>query len=187
MTVQPATSDELLIQQFKEGNQNAFNELYQRHLSGVYKRVRYLIPEQDIEDVTQEVFIAALKSLPSFRGEAQFSTWLRTLTNNKVAEYYRKRNRKREAPQVPLNDALRYTEGNTAKVMEERINLRKALNQIPASYQEIILLRFAEGLQFSEIAELNGQHLEATKSLFRRAVSALRDQLDNEDESTKPD
>ena len=178
MTVQPAESDELLIRQFKDGNSNAFNELYQRHLTGVYKRVRYLIPEQDVEDVTQEVFIAVLKSLPSFRGEAQFGTWLRTLTNNKIAEYYRKRNRKREAPQVPLNDALRYTEGNTTKVMEERIMLRKALSQIPDSYQEIILLRFAEGLQFNEIAELNGQHLEATKSLFRRAVAALRDQLD---------
>ena len=178
MTVQPAASDELLIKQFKDGNSNAFNELYQRHLPGVYKRVRYMVPEQDVDDTTQEVFIAALKSLSSFRGEAQFSTWLRTLTNHKIAEYYRKCNRKREVPKVAFDDALDHSDGSTAKALEEQIALRRALRQIPDQYQEVILLRFVDGLQFSEIAELNCQHLEATKSLFRRAVSALRDQLD---------
>ena len=178
MTVQTAENDELLIKQFKDGTSNAFNELYQRHLPGVYKRVRYMVPEQDVEDTTQEVFIAALKSLPSFRGESQFGTWLRTLTNHKIAEYYRKCNRKREAPRASYDDARDHSDGSTAKKMEECIALRKALQQIPASYQEVILMRFVEGLQFSEIADLHGQHLEATKSLFRRAVSALRDQLD---------
>src|SRR5512138_13753 len=130
MTVQLATSDELLIKQFKDGNSNAFNELYQRHLPGVYKRVRYMIPEPDVEDTTQEVFLAALKSLPSFRGEAQFGTWLRTLTNHKIAEYYRKRNRKREAPRASFNDTYDHSDGNTSKAMEERLALRKALQQI---------------------------------------------------------
>lgn len=178
MTVQPAASDEHLIRQFKDGNSNAFNELYHRHISSVLRRVRFVIPGSDVEDVTQEVFLAALKSLPSFRGEAQFRTWLRTLTNHKVAEYYRKRNRKREAPQVPLLDGSGHSDENGAIMMEERIALRKALHQIPAQYREMILLRFAEGLQFNEIAELTGQNLEATKSLFRRAMSALRNRLD---------
>ncbi len=178
MTVQPAERDELLIQQFKDGNSNAFNELYERHLSGVYKRVRYMVPEPDVEDTTQEVFIAALKSLPSFRGEAQFGTWLRTLTNHKIAEYYRKSNRKREAPKASFNEMHEHSDGSTNKTLEERIALRKALQQLPSQYQEVIVLRFIDGLQFSEIAQLNGQNLEATKSLFRRAISALRDQLD---------
>jgi RNA polymerase sigma-70 factor (ECF subfamily) len=178
MTVQPAASDELLIKQFKDGNPCAFDELYQRHLPGVYKRVRYMVPEPDVEDTTQEVFIAALKSLPSFRGEAQFGTWLRTLTNHKIAEYYRKCNRKREAPKVSFDDARDPSDGSTSRKLEECLALRKALQQIPEQYQEVILLRFVDGLQFSEIAALHGQHLEATKSLFRRAVSALRDQLD---------
>lgn len=178
MTAPPAENDEHLIRQFKDGNPNAFNELYQRHISNVHRRVRFVIPESDVEDVTQEVFLAALKSLPSFRGEAQFITWLRTLTNRKVAEYYRKRNRKREAPQVPLMDGSDHADENGANIMEERILLRKALKQIPDQYREMILLRFAEGLQFNEIAELTGQNLEATKSLFRRAVAALRNHLD---------
>ena len=178
MTAQSAANDELLVRQFKDGNSSAFNELYQRHISRVYRRVRFVVPDSDVEDVTQEVFLAALKSLPSFRGEAQFGTWLRTLTNHKVAEYYRKRNRKQAAPQTPLFEAQDRSDENTATLMEERIALRKALRQIPDQYREVILLRFAEGLQFNEISTLTGQTLEATKSLFRRAISALRNRLD---------
>lgn len=174
MAAQHIASDELLIQQFKEGDSGAFNELYQRHLGRIYRRVRFVIPEADVEDVTQEVFLAALRSLASFRGEAQFPTWLRTLTNNKIAEYYRKRARKQEPPEVPLSERVPDKE-RAATNMEERIVLRKALSQMPGHYQEVILLRFAEGLQFGEIADVTGQSLEATKSMFRRAISALRD------------
>jgi RNA polymerase sigma-70 factor, ECF subfamily len=173
-----SASDEILIQQFRDGRKEAFDMLYQRYLPSVYKRVRYVVPEGDIEDVTQEVFIAVLKSLPSFRGDSQFGTWLRTLTNHKIAEFYRKRNRKQEPLLASLSEASGRTEGNTSAMMEERIFIQRALQKLPGNYREVILLRFAEDLQFNEIAELMDQNLEATKSLFRRAISALRNHLD---------
>jgi RNA polymerase sigma-70 factor (ECF subfamily) len=171
-------TDELLIQHFKNGRKDVFDLLYYRHLPKVYKRVRYVIPENDVEDVTQDIFIAALNSLPSFRGDAKFSTWLRTLTNHKVAEFYRKRTRKQEPPLSPLSDASTHMTGSTSKTMEERIYLQRALQDLPENYKEIILLRFAEDLQFNEIAEMTNQSLEATKSLFRRAIAALRTHLE---------
>ncbi len=171
-------SDELLIQYFKEGRRDAFDHLYYRHLPKVYKRVRYVVPENDVEDVTQEIFIAALHSLPSFRGDSKFSTWLRTLTNHKVAEFYRKRTRKQEPLLSPLSDASAHTTGGTSKTMEERVYLQRALQNMPDNYREIILLRFAEDMQFNEIAEMTNQNLEATKSLFRRAIAALRTHLE---------
>lgn len=171
-------SDELLIRDFKNGSREAFDALYHRHLPGVYKRVRFVIPENDVEDVTQEVFIAALKSLRAFRGDSKFSTWLRTLTNHKVAEFYRRRSRKQEPRLAPLSDAFAEVTGATSQTLEERIYLQRALQSLPENYKEIILLRFADDLQFNEIADLTNQNLEAVKSLFRRAVSALRAQLE---------
>lgn len=171
-------SDEALVQQFKDGDKKAFDMLYHRHLPNVYKRVRYVVPESEIEDVTQEIFIAMLKSLSSFRGDSQFRTWLRTLTNYKVAEFYRKRARKQEPLLAPLSEASGRTDGSTSKSMEERIFIQHALQKLPKNYREIILLRFAEDMQFNEIAGLMNQNLEATKSLFRRAISALRKHLD---------
>jgi len=171
-------SDEILIQSFKDGSKDVFDVLYHRHLPKVYKRVRYVIPENDVEDVTQEIFIAVLKSLPSFRGDAKFGTWLRTLTNHKVAEFYRKRTRKQEPRLAPLSDAVAQVTGSTSQSLEERIFLQRALQSLPENYREVILLRFAEDMQFNEIAELTNQNLEATKSLFRRAVTALRNHLE---------
>jgi RNA polymerase sigma-70 factor (ECF subfamily) len=182
MTSLPDISDEHLIQQFVQGDLQAFDSLYNRHIKTVYKRVRYVIPETDVEDVTQEVFIAALHSLPSFRGEAQFSTWLRTLTNHKVAEYYRRRSRKKETMQVDLVHAERRGDYNSASHMEDRIALRRALSKLSEQHREVILLRFAEGLQFNEISDLLEQNPEATKSLFRRAMSSLRKKLDVKDD-----
>ena len=175
-------SDEYLIQQFVQGNELAFDTLYHRYVKAVYKRVRYVTPEMDVEDVTQEVFIAVLRSLSSFRGEAKFSTWLRTLTNNKVAEYYRKRSRKIEVVQVDLEYAEQSSDHNNASSLEDLITLQRALNELPGQYREVILLRFAEGMQFNEIADCLNKNLEATKSLHRRAISALKESLEEKNE-----
>jgi RNA polymerase sigma-70 factor (ECF subfamily) len=184
MTFHPNTSDEHLIHLFVQGNQQAFESLYERHIKSVYNRVRYVVTETDVEDVTQEVFFAALQSLHTFRGEARFSTWLRTLTNHKVAEYYRKRSRKKEAMQIDLDHAERRSDQSSASQLEDRITLRRALINLPEQYREVILLRFAEGMQFNEIAGLLEQNPEATKSLFRRAMTALRNNLDVKDDKS---
>ncbi len=180
MTQPLQANDDILIQQFKNGQVDAFNTLYERYLPNVYKRVRYIIPQQDVEDVTQDVFIAAFKSLASFRGESQFSTWLRTLTNHKVAEYYRRRNRKKEINPVSLHEAMGVGDGRSAGLLEEQISIKNALQDLPENYREVLILRFAEDMQFNEIAKVMGQNMEAVKSLFRRALAALRNQLEKE-------
>jgi DNA-directed RNA polymerase specialized sigma24 family protein len=65
VSISQEASDESLIQQYKDGDQEAFNILYHRHITNVYKRVRYIIPEAEVEDVTQEVFIAAHMCKPA--------------------------------------------------------------------------------------------------------------------------
>jgi DNA-directed RNA polymerase specialized sigma24 family protein len=65
--------------------------------------------------------------------------------------------------------------------LDDAIVIRKAMRALPDDYQDILLLRFAEGLQFNQIAQMRGQSLEATKSLFRRAIAALRRQMGEPD------
>jgi RNA polymerase sigma-70 factor (ECF subfamily) len=181
MTSIPDISDEQLIQQFVQGDLQAFDTLYSRYVKTVYNRVRYKVPRADVEDVTQEVFITLIGALPTFRGESQFRTWLYTLTNNKVAEYYRQQSRKKVNMQVDLEYAEQVSDQSNAKnVLEDRIFVWRALRRIHKTYREVILLRFADGMRFKEIANFQGQTLEATKSFFRRAMSALQEELENE-------
>ena len=183
MTTVSNISDEHLIQQFVQGDLQAFDILYNRYVKSVYTRVRYGIPEMDVEDVTQNIFLAVIRSLPSFRGEAQFSTWLHRLTKNKIAEYYRKRSRKKETMLVGLEHAEKKVGKNNTKFVENNVLLQRALNNLHKDYREVILLRFVDDLRFNEIANHLNKNVEATKSLFRRAMSALRNELEQEIEN----
>lgn len=170
--------DEELVRRAQQGSLEAFTDLYERYLPMVYRRVRYVVPETDVEDVTQEIFITVMRSLGSFKGNAKFSTWLRTLISRRVADYYRSRN---PAEMELEKDVSEVDEGalgsnaiSQAGPLDDIITLRRALKELPEDYQEIVLLRFVDGLQFHEIARERGQSLEAAKSLFRRAIAALR-------------
>ena len=94
MTLHSSLSDEELASSAKQGDLDAFTSLYRRYFSVVYKRVCYVVPEADVEDVTQEIFIALLRSIKGFQGKALFRTWFRTLTTRQIAEYYRNKSRK---------------------------------------------------------------------------------------------
>ncbi len=155
----------------QQGTLEAFTELYEFYLPIVYNRVRYVVPDEDVEDVTQDIFIAAMRSLKSFRGEARFGVWLRTITNRQIAEYYRRK----RPPDVPLMENQLAPHDPASS--EESFLLRQAFRKLPQKYREILLFRFAEAMPFQEIARLQGCSLEATKSLFRRAVAALHKQV----------
>ena len=173
-------NDKLLIDLIQRGDNEAFNMLYSRHFPAVYKRVRYTIPDSDVDDVTQDIFVAVMHSLSKFEGRAKFSTWLRTLINRQVADYYRKRQRKVKETELHDFDLPSQHDDVGSKKHDERITMRWALKKLPKDYQEIILMRFAEGLRFKEIAKELDKHPEAVKSLFRRAIVALKTILETD-------
>lgn len=171
-------SDEQLARKAQLGDRDAFFALYNRYLQRVYNRVKSKVPPQDVEDVTQEVFLAVVRSLDSFEQRSRFNTWLYTIVNRQIADFYRRRGRTERIPSVELNDeSADLASTSEQDNADQRLFIQRALNNVPEHYQEIILMRFADGLSFSEIAEQRGQSLEAVKSLYRRAIQAVRDQL----------
>lgn len=174
--------EEELVRRAQSGDQQAFSDLYESFFPLVHKRVAYLIPAEDVDDVSQEVFIAMIRSLKTFRGESKFSTWLRVIVNRQIANYYRS-NRKmlgetelEETWQPPQSSPF-----STRVRQDRKILVQQGLTKLPEHYQEIILLRFADGLRFKDIAALQGKSLDAIKSLFRRALEAMREELGGED------
>lgn len=183
----PSASDEQLAMKAQQGNNQAFLELYDRYLTKVYNRVKSRIPAGDAEDVTQEIFIAVIRSLHGYEQRARFSTWLYTIVNRTIADYYRKHYRRNEDMKVSLDsdDANSSTESFLVPTYEhenldEAILIQRVLVNLPENYQEVILQRFADGMTFQEIADHRGQTLEAVKSLYRRAIQAIRNQVGEE-------
>jgi RNA polymerase sigma-70 factor (ECF subfamily) len=174
-------SDEELASSAKQGDLDAFTSLYRRYFNVVYKRVCYVVPEADVEDVTQDIFVALLRSIKGFEARALFRTWFRTLTMRQIAEYYRNKSRKVSNSSLRLDEIEDFPDRTSHENAESQILVRKALNELPEQYREIILMRFAESLSFNEIAILLNRHPEGTKSLFRRAISALTQKLEEKD------
>jgi RNA polymerase sigma-70 factor, ECF subfamily len=178
-------SDEELARCAQAGAQEAFIQLYERYFPTVYAWARFKVPEADVEDVTQEIFIAVLKSLGNFKSQSKLSTWIWTITNRKIADYYRARKLKEPVELDRYDELDAHNLSDHADSSEsEQDNLaivRQALCKLPDNYQDIILLRFIYEMPFSEIARKNGQSLEATKSLFRRAMAALSMKMENND------
>jgi|YNPNPStandDraft_1061719.scaffolds.fasta_scaffold12604_3 RNA polymerase sigma-70 factor (ECF subfamily) len=167
-------SDEELARMTQTGDRAAFETLCDRYLPRVYGRLCALLPPEAVEDVTQEVFLAALRGIARYRGEALFHTWLSALIRHKVADYYRSQNR--HPPTAPLDSV---TEQQTASDAWEELSLvQVALSRLPVHYQEVLLMRFAEGLPFEQIARLLNLTLEATRSRYRRAVMAIAQEME---------
>lgn len=168
-----------LIELAKLGSLEAWNELYDRYYPTVYRRVSFKVPSVDVEDVIQEVFVAVIKSLTGFRGDAQLKTWIWTLTDRQIVNYYRQRKPEAETLNEEGNDDYQPTfKGDRRPTETDTGYVCEAVRQLPEKYRDILLLRFVDEYQFHEIAQQRGETLEATKSLFRRAVQALRRKLD---------
>lgn len=168
-----------LIELAQLGSLEAWNELYDQYFPMVYRRVSFKVPPPDVEDVIQEVFVAVFKSLAGFRGEAQLKTWIWTLTDRQIVNYYRQRKPEAEALNEEGDDEYQPTgKGNSPPSDIDTGLICDAVRRLPEKYRDILLLRFVDEYQFNEIARQRGETLEATKSLFRRAVQALRRKLD---------
>ncbi|NJL93935.1 MAG: sigma-70 family RNA polymerase sigma factor [Anaerolineae bacterium] len=173
----PAISDEQLVRRAQAGDREAFLMLYNRYLPKVFNRVKSRVNPADAEDVTQEIFGAVVRSLRSFDHRSRFNTWLYTIVNRQIADHYRRYYRRSEDKAVSLDADDGFDLPAEPQDLDRLVLVQQALQDLPEHYQEVVLLRFADGLSFAEIAAQRGQSLEATKSLFRRAIQAITDRM----------
>jgi RNA polymerase sigma-70 factor (ECF subfamily) len=162
----------------------AFGELYQRYVARVYRYLYYRTGNpEDAEDLTAWTFHQALKHLSRYVDYgAPFEAWLYRIAHNAVANWLRQRSRR---PVVAL-DAVQTAEpernGPQAVVesAEERQRLLRAVRRLPPDRQELLILKFVEGLSNREIGIILERSEGAVKSLYHRTLVALRDELTDE-------
>jgi len=177
--------DETLIEQFKEGDLSAFDEL----MSKYSRKVRYLAYRmtnnyEDAEDITQEVFVRVFKSLPTWKPKASFYTWLRTIAMNLCIDHHRTRIRRQTQPleskdgfvmNIPADssgDPLRSTEAD-----ELRRRILLATEKLSPRQRRAFMLVSYGGLSLKEAAEIMGCAVGTIKAHLNRATTKMRDLL----------
>lgn len=138
----------------------------------------------DAEEAAQDVFVKAYQSLPKFKGNSTFSTWLYRITANHCLDVLRKRNRRRTVSWDSLLEQegekvhrLFSTPSNSGSQMEDRQLTDKILSTLPEDYRTILTLREADSLEYQEIAEILGCSLDAVKGRLARARKSLQENL----------
>lgn len=169
-------ADRPLIEALLErGDEPAFRELYRRHTPALYTLLLRMLggAEQDAEDIVQETWVQAVRSLGGFRGSSSFRTWLTAIGINRCRNLFRSRQRKSTVPLMEDWDPPA-----PAVPHNERLDLEKAIALLPDGYRAVLVLHDVEGYTHEEIAGRLGISAGTSKSqLFwaRRAVRGLLD------------
>lgn len=167
---QPSPDHEL-VRRFQEGDEAAFVELMRRHERRIYNLAhRMLGRSDDALDATQDAFLHCFRHLPSFRGEAAFSTWLYRIAVNACYDLLRRRGPARSLDAQPAEPA---PAPDHAEQVSLAADLERALAALPADFRAVIVLHELQDLPVEQVAEVLGLPLGTVKSRLHRGRVAL--------------
>jgi RNA polymerase sigma-70 factor (ECF subfamily) len=169
--------DEDLVRRYLEGDVSAFGVLVERHERRVYNlALRMTGREEDARDATQDAFLAALRKLRTFRGEAAFTTWLHRVTVNACYDLLRKRQRQPLLHERSEDDGPRRAEPESpdhADATDLSIDVQRALLRVPQDFRAVLILHDAQDLPYDEVAAIVGVPVGTVKSRLHRGRVAL--------------
>jgi len=177
-------SDETLMLAYAQtGDPRAFEMLYQRHRTPLFRFVRRQVrPEASAEEAYQDIWTSVINSRQRYRATALFRTWLYTIARNRVHDHFRR-------PHLHLvvesGEDQRPTDGTDQPEaqLEQRgrcKDVRQALSLIPDEQREVFLLKEEAALSMSQITDIIGCNEETVRSRYRYAVKKLRQLLGDE-------
>ena len=187
-----AEEDTQLVREFQSGDKSAFDALVLKYKDKVFNLCyRFLGDYQEADDISQDVFVKAYRSLNRFRLESSFFTWLYRITVNtcknrlKSLEYrYKKRilrinhsdYQDEPSQAIVLKDN---TPSPVADLLnkEKMLAIQRAINSLPAEQKTVVVLRDVEGFSYEEITDMTGYKLGTLKSRLARARIDLRKKL----------
>jgi len=182
--------DQQLVERAQRGDKRAFDLLvvkYQRKLARLLSQ--FIHDAAEVEDVTQETFIKAYRSLSSFRGDSAFYTWLYRIGINTAKNFLvaQKRRASTTTNEFDIEAAENFEEGNQLRelntpeneLMSKQIaqTVHQALQALPEELRSAITLREIEGLSYEEIASIMSCPTGTVRSRIFRAREAIADKL----------
>lgn len=173
--------DERLVEQFNRGDESAFDRIVGQYSSDVASLASRLLGwSGEVEDVTQDIFLAAFLGLKKFRCDCSLRTWLFTITVNKCRSYrYKRMLQRRRISQVADKaiDASAGTADKSSMDNETFDRIRRAIQALPAKYREAVVLRYLQELPAEQISRILGISKNSLQVRLNRARARLRDDL----------
>jgi RNA polymerase sigma-70 factor (ECF subfamily) len=165
------------VRRAQHGDAEAFETLYRENAGRIHALcLRMSGDATRAAELTQDVFVHAWRKLDQFRGEAQFSTWLRRVAVNLVLNALES-DRRRTSRVQSTDDLEMFDRGHTMAPVETRIELEDAVAALPPGARSVFVLHDVEGYRHKDIAEMLGVAEGTVKAQLHRARRLLREAL----------
>lgn len=161
-------AEALLVERVCEGDEEAFGELYKAFAPLVHGIVLARVPRDEVDDIVQEVFLAAYKNLHTLREKTAVGAWLAMIARNRAVEFFRQ-----AKPTEELSEEISSNDSPQTEAKE----ILAAIRSLPDSYKETLVLRLVEGMTGNEIAERTGLTPESVRVNLHRGMKLLRQKL----------
>lgn len=182
-------SDELLMMRYRDGDLPAFQELYRRHKSGLYRFLSWRSPRAEwVDEIFQDSWAALHNARAGYQPQASFKTYLYQIARNRLIDLLRQ-NQLVLASELGSNDegdvlehiadaqAPEETPETALVRKQDMAGLHAAIRALPGEQREALVLQQFNGLSLEEIAQLTDAPVETIKSRLRYAMKKLRQQL----------
>jgi RNA polymerase sigma-70 factor, ECF subfamily len=166
----------------QNGDRAAFGQLYERYARMVHGVLLAKVPLSAVDDLVQDVFIRALRRLPTLRERASFGAWIAVIARNVARDYHR-----RTVPEEPLTDDAsdpRIQRGDHDGPAAAALD---AVMSLPDAYRETLILRLVEGMTGPEIAARTGLTHGSVRVNLHRGMEQLRAKLSGDPKLYRPE
>ncbi len=173
--------DELLVYRARDGDLKAYEILIQRYQDKVYNlAARMINNREDARDLAQETFIQIYKSLPHFRGDCSFGTWLYRVASNKCLDFLRRKRPEQVCHPFEKDELIADSRAGPEEQLikeEEAYMVRKALASLPRNYRIVLVLHHYQLLSYKEIAKILDLPVKTVATRLYRARLILKEKL----------
>lgn len=180
----PEQTDSELILQVKKGNTAAYAELVNRYQQLVFSIIlRYVEHREDAEELAQDVFVKAYRSLGDFRGDSKFSTWLYTIATTTSLSFLRKKKPVVQSldQETVFAGASQLAGSLSANQVEQKSKIamvQQAINLLSPDDAQVITLFYKGEQSLDEIARILKQETNTVKVRLHRARQRLREKME---------
>lgn len=167
------SEDDDLVEAARLGDRGAFGRLYERYAGMVHGLLLAKVPFADVDDLVQDTFVKALRSLSALRENGSFGPWLAAIARNLANDHYR-----RVAPAAALDEDLVEELASALPAVEWSAGgVLEAIRKLPDAYRETLILRLVEGMTGPEIAARTGLTPGSVRVNLHRGMQQLRTSL----------
>jgi RNA polymerase sigma-70 factor (ECF subfamily) len=169
------TGEGALVERARRGDAEAFGKLYELHLERIFRYVYYRVgTASEAEDLTEHVFLKAWEAVGRYESRGMpFAAWLYRMAHNAVVDRYRA-----NRPTTPIDETFdledeKQSPTDAVMASVDREELRQAIRRLNHDQQQVVVMRFVEGMSHAEVGQILGKSEGAVRVIQHRALQAM--------------